>query len=106
MWTRQDTKHWIAQLEHRLEDIDYYLRKTIAWCEDNEIYSDRIVFACSVMTAVWVSHMRGEPISKLEMFEILGIKDLDQIDDCVFEFNSEYEDLDHEELLNMVAKSF
>ena len=26
-WSRNDTKEWIVQLEHRIEDIDYYQRR-------------------------------------------------------------------------------
>lgn len=106
MWDRQSTRDWIAQLEHRLEDIGYYLQETIKWCERNDVYDDRTVFACTVMTAVWVSHMREEPISKQELFEILGVKDWDTIEDAVYEFNSEYANYEHEELLEMVARSF
>lgn len=106
MWDRQSTRNWIAQLEHRLEDIEYYLRRTIEWCDRNDVYSEQTIFACTVMTAVWVSHMRGEPISKHELFEILGVKDWDQVDDAVYEFNSEFESLEHEELLEMVARTF
>jgi hypothetical protein len=106
VWDRQSTRNWIAQLEHRIEDIEYYLRRTVEWCEANEVYSDRTVFACTVMTAVWVSHMRGEPISKHELFEMLGVKGWDTIDDAIYEFNKDYETLDHEELLVMVASSF
>jgi len=58
------------------------------------------------MTAVWVSHMRNEPISKHELFEILGVKDWDKVEDAVYEFNSEFEALEHEELLEMVVKTF
>jgi hypothetical protein len=106
VWNRQSTRNWIAQLENRIEDIEYYLRRTVEWCEANEVYDDRTVFACTVMTAVWVSHMRDEPISKQELFEILGIKGWDTIDDAIYEFNKDYEMLDHEELLEIVASSF
>lgn len=106
VWDRQSTRNWIAQLEHRLEDIEYYLRRTVEWCEANQVYSDRTVFACTVMTAVWVSHMRNEPISKQELFEILGVKGWDSIDDAIYEFNEEYASYEHEELLEMVVSSF
>lgn len=106
MWDRQSTRNWIAQLEHRLEDIEFYLRRTIEWCDQNDVYSEQTIFACTVMTAVWVSHMRNEPISKHELFEILGVKDWDKVEDAVYEFNSEFEALEHEELLEMVVKTF
>ena len=106
MWSRNQTKHWISQLEHRIEDIEYYLRRTVEWCEANDVYSDRVVFACAVMTAAWVSHMRDEPLSKHEIFEILGIENWQSIEDGIYEYNPEYAYLEHEELLEMVANSF
>ena len=50
--------------------------------------------------------MRNEPISKKELFEILGVKGWDSIDDAIYEFNTDYETFEHEELLEMVASSF
>lgn len=105
-WSRENTKNWIAQLEHRIEDIEYYLRKTVQWCEENEIYEDRVVMACAVMTAAWVSYMRQEPLSKQEIFEILGVEGWENIDDGIFEFNGDYDHLEHEELLRMITNSF
>jgi hypothetical protein len=94
VWNRDSTRLWIAQLEHRIEDIQYYMERTVRWCETNEVYSDRTVFACVVMTAVWVSHMRNEPISKHELFEMLGVEGWDKVDDAIYEFNSDYESFD------------
>jgi hypothetical protein len=74
-WSREDTQHWIAQLENRLEDIDYYLHQTVEWCEERGVYNDQAVFACAVMTVIWVSHMRDEPLSKREVLEIVGVVD-------------------------------
>lgn len=105
-WTRDDTKEWIAQLENRVEDIEFYLKRTLEWCEENEVYSDKIVFTCSIMAIVWVCHLRKEPVSKHELFEILGIADFDQVDDAVFGFNEQYEDMELEELLQFVVSSF
>lgn len=105
-WTRDDTRFWIAQLENRIEDMHFYLSRTVEWCKANEIYSDRITFICSVMAVVWVSHLRNEPISKLEVFEILGLKECDEVEDGIFEFNPVYESLEFEELLDYVVSSF
>jgi len=104
-WTRDQTKHWVAQLENRIEDIEYYLRRTVEWCEENDVYSDNHVFVCSVMTLAWVSHLRGEDISRREIFEILGIENWNAIEDAVLEFNPKYEDLQLEELLELIVDS-
>lgn len=104
-WTRDDTKAWIDQLEHRISDIEFYLERTLAWIEENEIYSDRLVFLCSFMTIVWVCHLRGEPISKHELLEILGIQNYNQVPDAIFEFNPEYEFMELEELLLHVVEN-
>ena len=103
-WSREDTQHWITQLEHRIEDIDYHLMETIRWCEDNEIYDDHLVFACTLMTVIWVSHMRNEPISKREAMEILGVEDWEQTPDEEFLLGQRYQDLDLFELLSRVAR--
>jgi hypothetical protein len=62
VWDRKATRDWIAQLEHRIEDIRYYMERTIHWCEANGVYSDRTVFACIIMTSVWAvsyTHLRA-----------------------------------------------
>lgn len=106
IWTRDCTQDWITQLELRLEDIDYYLHRAVEWCETNEVYDDQIVFACAVMTVVWVSHMRGEPLSKREALEIVGIMDADTVEDQEYQLGPSFQDCDHEELLEMVVSRF
>ena len=103
-WSREDTQHWISQLENRLEDIHYYLTQTVEWCEERGVYNDQAVFACAVMTVIWVSHMRNEPISKREAMEILGVQDWEQAPDEEFLLGQRYQDLDLIELLSRVAR--
>lgn len=102
-WSREHTQHWITQLEHRIEDIDYYLKQTVSWCEDREIYNDQAVFSCAVMTVVWVSHMRNEPLSKREVFEIIGIADYHTAEDAEYGLNERFHGMELEELLEMVV---
>jgi hypothetical protein len=104
-WTRDDTKEWIAQLEHRIEDIDYYLKKTVEWCEDHYVYDDRKVFMLSFLTVIWVSHMRNEPISYVELLEILGMPEMIVGEDKIYELNAEFENFDHEQILEMILKN-
>lgn len=103
-WTRDDTRFWISQLEHRLEDIDYYLKETIEWCENNDIYDDRQVFILSFLTVIWVSHMRDEPISYVELLEILGIPEMVTGEDKIYELCPEFLNITHEELLKIIHK--
>lgn len=105
-WSRENTQYWIAQLENRIEDIDYYLNRAVEWCESNEIYNEQIVFACASMTVIWVSHMRGEPISRREMLEVLGVEDWDQAEDLEYSLGSDYHDYDFEELMQAVVSQF
>jgi hypothetical protein len=106
-WTRDDTKFWISQLENRIEDIEYYMHQTIDWCDENFVYDDQQIFACMSMTVIWVSHMRGEKISKKEMFEIVGIKDWDTItDDIEYSLGSEWASYELEEILEEVVNHF
>ena len=101
-WTREDTQHWINQLEHRIEDIDYYLHQTIQWCEDNGVFNDQAVFACTLMTVIWVSHQRGEPVSKREAMELLGVQGWELIEDEEFELHQRFADFELEDLLEQV----
>lgn len=105
-WTRDNTKEWIAQLENRIEDIEFYLRRTLEWCEENDICSEKTIFTCSIMAIVWVCHLRNELVSKHELFEILGVDQWHEAEDAVFEFNPKYEDMQLEELLESVVSSF
>lgn len=105
-WSRDDTKHWVSQLENRIDDIEHYLQRTVEWCEQNDVDSDQTVFVCSVMTLTWVCHLRGEEISRREIFEILGIENWNSIEDAVLAFNPKYEQMQLEELLELVVNSF
>jgi hypothetical protein len=103
-WTRKDTQQWIDQLEHRIEDIDYYLHQTIQWCEDNGVYRDDAVFACTLMTVIWVSHQRGEPVSKREAMELLGVQGWEMVEDEEFELHQRFSDIDLDDLLEQVCQ--
>lgn len=105
-WSRNDTKEWIIQLEHRLEDIEYYLHRTIDWCEEYGVDDERTVFICSFLTCVWVSQMRGEDITYLELMEILGIPNLESTEEKIFELDQAYANLDHYELLQQIVDKF
>jgi hypothetical protein len=106
VWTRQQTQEWITQIELRVEDIDYYLRRTVEWCETNGIWSDERVFLLSFMTAIWVSHMRQEPISKKEILELLGIPHWEKVDDLEYTLSPEVQQMEFEEMLNHLASKF
>lgn len=104
-WSREDTKEWIAQLEHRLEDIEYYLHRAEEWCDEYGVEDDRVIFMCCFLTCVWVSHMRGEPISFTELMELLGVEEWECDEDKIYELDEQWADLDHHELLEKaVAK--
>lgn len=105
-WTREDTQHWIAQLELRVEDIDYYLHRTIDWCEHNGIWADEKVFTCCAMTVIWVSHMRGEPISRRELFELLQIQNGEDVPDAEYTLESKYLKMDLEDILELVVQTY
>jgi hypothetical protein len=105
-WSRQDTKAWVAQLEDRIEDISHYIDLTLDWCEEQYIDDDKVIFMCCFLTAIWVSQLRGEPISYIELMEMLGIKDIPDGEDKIYELDSQFEDLTHKELLKMAVKHF
>lgn len=105
-WTRADTQEWITQLEHRLEDIDYYLKRTTDWCEEYGIDDDRLVFLCSFLTCIWVSSLRDEPISYTELMELLGVEEYEIEEDKIYELGEKFLDLDHNELLERAVEVF
>jgi hypothetical protein len=102
-WLRENTQDWINKLESRLEDIDHYLRRTVEWCEDNQIYDDEKVMSCAFITCIWVSHMRDEPISFSELVSFLGIEGSGTEDDKMYDLGPAFKDMDLEEILNLLA---
>lgn len=105
-WSRKDTKEWINQLEHRIDDIDYYLGRTLTWCDEYGVDNERIVFMCSFLTCIWVSQVRGETISFTELMEMLGISEWETTngtEEKIYELDECYADLDHDELLEMAV---
>lgn len=103
-WTRDNTKFWITQLEQRIKDIDYYLKKTLEWCEDHYIYDDRKVFILSFLTVIWVSNMRDEPISYVELLEILGLENMIVGEDRIYDIGPTIANLTFEQMLAVVIK--
>lgn len=103
-WTRDDTHHWIEQLENRIEDIDYYLNRTVEWCENNGIWSNENVFTLSFVTVLWVCHMRNEEVSRKEVYEMLGIEGWEDSEDLVMELGNLLNNLDFEPMLELVAE--
>lgn len=106
MWTREDTRDWITQLEYRIDDINYYLTCTVKWCEDNYIYDNDLVFICSFITCIWVSHQRNEPITYTELLEMLGLGEMIIDRDKLYELDEYYTELGHEELLDAIINKF
>ena len=105
-WSRADTKEWISQLEHRIEDIDYYLNRTAEWCEDYGIDDSKVVFMCSFLTCIWVSHMRDEPITFTELMEMLGVEEWEADEEKIYELDDKWGELDHHEFLERVVETF
>lgn len=108
-WSRNDTKEWISQLEHRIEDIDYYLSKTAKWCEDYGIDNNQVLFMCSFLTCIWVSQLRNEPITFGELMEMLGIEEWEtdsSNEEKLYELDDQFCNLDHFELLEQAVKKF
>jgi hypothetical protein len=105
-WTREDTQLWVAQLENRIEDIDYYLTRAVEWCENHNVYNDQAVFACCAMTVIWVSHMRNESITQKEMFEMMGIEGWELGSEIEYRLGEIYNHMDHEDLLELVTSKW
>jgi hypothetical protein len=60
---------------------------------------------CCFLTCVWVSQLRGEDISYIELMELLGVASLASQEEKIFELDDEYLGLEHDQLLRAaVAK--
>ena len=105
-WSREHTKAWIAQLEDRIEDIAHYLEKTQEWCNKNYVDDQRIVFMCMFITCIWVSQLRCEEISYLELMEMLGVELPDIKEEKFYELDDRYAGLTHKELLIKAVDTF
>lgn len=102
-WARTDTQDWIHSLESRIEDIDYYLKRTTEWCERNGIWENSRILMCCLITCIWVSSMRNEHISFQEIVEFMGINDLVESGvDKVYDVCEEFRHLDHEDILELL----
>lgn len=104
-WSREDTKFWISQLENRVEDIEYYLNRTVEWCENNGIWDQEKVFSLAFVTVIWVAWMRSEEVSRQEIYELLGIDDYYDAEDNVMDLGVQLSGMDYEEMLKKVAES-
>lgn len=105
-WTRNDTKDWIASAQSRIEDFNYYLGRTVDFCEQQGIWENQKVVMCCLITCIWVSSMREENISFQEIIEIMGIENEydEEVEDRIYSVCSEFQSLDHEEILSLLIK--
>ena len=106
-WSRTDTKEWISQVENRICDIDYYLEETAKWCDEYGIDDAKMLFTCSFLTCVWVSQMRGELITFIELMDLLGVEEweADGDNERLLELDEEVANLDHYDLLEQAVRN-
>lgn len=105
-WSRDDTKEWIIQLEHRIEDIEYYLERTTQWCDEYGIDDPKVLFMCRFITCVWVSYMRSEPITFVELMELMGVQEWEADEEKIYELDDCWGELDHYELLEKIVDTY
>lgn len=105
-WSRESTKNWISSVQNRIEDIDFYLKRTVEWCESNNVYEDERVFGLALITVLWVCYMRDEEITQNEIFEILGVDIPEDIvlNDRIF-LGPLFEGMELEDILEHVSSS-
>lgn len=107
IWSRAHTQEWYLQLENRLEDMEYYIERTLLWCEDHGIHTQEKTLACCVMTIVWVSQMRNETVTMQEIFEIMDIRHWSEVDaNSVVELGIDVTSMDLDQILEMVVDKF
>ena len=106
-WTRDNTKDFIHRVESRIEDLNYYLKRTVEWCENNGVFENKRILMCCLISCIWVSSMREEEISFKEIVEIIGLEEFEDSNlDKVYDICQEFRNLEHEEILEMlISKS-
>lgn len=108
IWALTDTKLWIHEQYLVIEMMDYYLKSTIDWLEEKQIFDNRQIFICSFMTIIWVNHhLHNRLTTKREIFELLEIPNWLEVDDYPYVLPAVYIELglEHEDLLNLVIKN-
>lgn len=102
IWTREDTRLWIHEVQLKLEAIEHCLDETTAWCEVMGVEGDdKLVFVLSFLTLLWVGYQFGEPSSKQQIFEILKIPEWEKVDDQLFVLPAKYGDLSQVDMLHL-----
>jgi hypothetical protein len=49
--------------------------------------------------------MRSEDVSRREVYELLGVNDWQEAEDCVMELGGQLSNMDYEDMLNLVART-
>lgn len=106
-WMRENTQEWIAQMENRVADMQYYLQEALLWLALNGYNRPEITVACLTMTCVWVAHMRNECITSHEIMELIGAE-TDEVNtpDDIFELSSDYKSWQIEEIWYHVIRQY
>lgn len=69
------------------------------WCESNEVYDDRMIFALNFLTIMWASYQLSESVTRRQILEIIRSPSADQADDKLVCLNERYGSLYLEKLL-------
>lgn len=106
-WLRGDTQEWIAQMENRVADMQYYLEEALLWLASQGYCRPEITIACLTMTCVWVSNMRNEKITAHEIMEIIGASTEDaQTPNSIFELAPQFKEWNIEEIWYHVIRQY
>lgn len=106
IWSREDTKIWIDQLENRVDDIQHYIDHTSYWCQEREVVEEQPLAACLMITILWVCMMRGESVSRREVMELLGISQWDDCDDFEYMLDDRFGNMELNDVLEEVLEKF
>lgn len=98
-WTPDDTRIWIHTVYLKLEAYHSYLQDLVEWCEANEITSEKTIMVLSMMTILWTGYQLGEPVSRQQMFEIMGVDGWECVEDNLLTLPPKYGELELSDLL-------
>ena len=93
-----------VDIEH--EDLQGKIWVNTKEIPKNGIDDDRVSFMCMFLTCIWVSQLRDEDITYVELMEMLGIEDLAPGAEKFYELDNKYLNLTHIELLEEAVTHF
>ncbi len=87
----------------KLEAFNSYMQDMVEWAEQNEITSEKTMMVLSIMTVLWTAYQLGEPITRQQMFELIGVDGWEEVEDRLLALPPKHGELGLFDLLTHVV---